>query len=96
MQLSNLVVDAVPQVNLPSMTGNTHCTAVLNRAKIQAPIFPTDSIKCTNGVDRTEIVKLVSTPIIEHNTEETVIPCIDSNIENIESVYFWGIRKCTF
>ena len=66
------------------MTGNTHCTAVLNRAKIQAPIFPTDSIKCTNGVDRTEIVELVSTPIIQHNTEETVVPCITTFTEITE------------
>jgi len=85
MQLSNLVVDEVPQVNLNSMTGNTQfCTVVLNRAKIQAPIFPTDSIKCTNGDDRTEIAKLTQTPILQSDTEKTVIPCITSITELTE------------
>jgi hypothetical protein len=58
------------------MTGNTHsCTAVLNRAKIQAPIFPTDSIKRTNGDDRTETSQPSTTSILQNEKAHiTIIP----------------------
>jgi len=95
-QPSNIVLDILQQVNLNSMTGNTHpCTAVLNRTKIQAPIFPTDSIKRTNGDDRTETLQPSTTSILQDekaNIAVTPITEITTSNECDSDEYFSDVE----